>query len=1709
MSEFRSASVQAESRATLTVNDNGGADYNTIQAAINAADPGDTIDVWSGTYEEDITINKQLNVIGAGSGSTIIYGTETGDVVTITADNVRFSGFKIAGSGSGQGDAAIDLNNVGGCEIDNNTITKASIDYTSTVYTDNFDDGTQSPWSESGAGYVYVTTCTYSSSYYSLSLYYDTVSAYSPYINLAGASSATLSCWIRQGSDNWACSNEPESGEDLEIYYRNAQGGYNYLEDYWGSAAGGTIYNVNLNLPQAALHSGMKIRYYLTRGSGSGYDYWYVDNVKIDKTVSNYYTVNSGINMVNCNNNTVADNHIYDNDNIGLYCTQSQHNDIRRNQIENNMDGMEIQGGHSNRLIQNTLYQNAGTNLKIKDSADNLLLDNSVNDDQWGIVLENSDGNVIKSNDVNDISNSGIFLTNSDNNNVTENQVGSYSSGIELSSSHSNDIYDNTCQSNSQNGIFLTTSTNNDITLNDCQYNGGSGIYLTSSSSGNSVRLNILDHNYRPVDVSSSNSNDIIANWMQYCSYGLRVQNSNSNLVSGNIITDASGSGIYIYNSDDSTLTFNEINSFWEGIRLDESNGNNVSDNLCSENSNGIELDQSDNNLLSNNNCSLCSQRGIELIGSHNNNITSNSYYNDNLAIYMSTSWGNTIKNNSFIGNPNGIYCQYSGNNRVLNNLFVLNMESVDVLDSSNMVFENNDFMNISGNAILVNQGETFRVRNNNFGDCGKPLSFSNTDDIIINANNLTWCQDASTFSYAEGVIFSANNLSFCQEGIEIKNSDDSFVIYNSLFSVNNTGILLNQSDFGNITDNDFFDGHIPIHIITSVGTHVLNNTLNMSRDKGMFIDSSRFGHFENNTILNSVKVAINLYENNWMNRICYNTLMNNTYGIYIRSNTSKNNTIDHNNIINNSFGESQTKDYGLNNKWFSRVETRGGNRATNEGNFWSDYMERYPNATHNGRVWDTPYEITSNDNITDTYPLVYGTKPFDMTPPRLLWADLSSTPTTGDNLTITAGFYDNYGVVDHKTLYSFNGLNYTNVSMEMVGLGVWESTFRVSSTTAGLYYRFYMEDVGGNKVITDPVFINVRDNDMPELLFDYSFTEPTTGEDMEIKMECQDNIELDLSEVYLYYTFFGINYTTVKMAANSTMINKSNFSAVIKVPFTAAIVRYSFNISDVSGNWFNTSKTWIEVIDNDKPWLVEDITVNNSATTGDGFLFTVNVTDNIAVFKVSVMYSIDNGNILNESMVYLAGGLWEQFLYLPANATVIEYRYYIQDTWDNHNSTKYFNKSVHDDDPPVAKGGPDRIVHQYSTLNFTGNDSTDNLPLEEYIWTFRTSNGTFVGEKEGMNVNFTFDMPFNHTVTLKVVDPGNNSDMYQIQVTVIKAPNGTGNDDDDPDDDSDDDVGPDDDDDSDDDVGPDDDDSDDDVGPDDDSDDDINPDDEKSSKNDSMLALFMIIGAVLLILILLIILLVVFRRRKDDKDEEKLDEELVNERDSEVIDQSDIEKASTSIDAEKPTPFVSSSSSSEDSIFDCEDCGSKLEYIKESDKWWCDTCSKYDDDDDYISPTDPGLMPPPASPAGAYSHKSLPRPPTKTSSYRLPPPPGVKDDSIKSLPPPVDLPTSSGSKDHFPPPPDNPHISMAKTLPLPPDVTIPGGASVKDVFVTKALPPAPPDIDDTPKPPKPVKTTPLPLMDEEEQIKLLKGRLIKGDITLEEYHQLKSELEG
>jgi len=100
-----------------------GCDYSSIQSAIGNTSPDDTIEVQSGTYHENVKVNKQLTLKGVdtGGGQPVIDGGGSGNVVEIKADNVTFDGFKVTHSGNDK--KCVNVEESDRAVIKNNTVT--------------------------------------------------------------------------------------------------------------------------------------------------------------------------------------------------------------------------------------------------------------------------------------------------------------------------------------------------------------------------------------------------------------------------------------------------------------------------------------------------------------------------------------------------------------------------------------------------------------------------------------------------------------------------------------------------------------------------------------------------------------------------------------------------------------------------------------------------------------------------------------------------------------------------------------------------------------------------------------------------------------------------------------------------------------------------------------------------------------------------------------------------------------------------------------------------------------------------------------------------------------------------------------------------------------------------------------------------------------------------------------------------------------------------------------------------------------------------------------------------------------------------------------------------------------------------------------------------------------------------------------------------
>ena len=110
--------------ATWTVDDDGGdgVDFTKIQDAVGNASEGDIIEVWSGTYRENVDVDKQLALVGVDTGEGVpVVGNYTaygggGTLITIAVDGCTVCGFNVTGSERGWEDVGIKI------ESSNNTI---------------------------------------------------------------------------------------------------------------------------------------------------------------------------------------------------------------------------------------------------------------------------------------------------------------------------------------------------------------------------------------------------------------------------------------------------------------------------------------------------------------------------------------------------------------------------------------------------------------------------------------------------------------------------------------------------------------------------------------------------------------------------------------------------------------------------------------------------------------------------------------------------------------------------------------------------------------------------------------------------------------------------------------------------------------------------------------------------------------------------------------------------------------------------------------------------------------------------------------------------------------------------------------------------------------------------------------------------------------------------------------------------------------------------------------------------------------------------------------------------------------------------------------------------------------------------------------------------------------------------------------------------
>ena len=426
--------------ATLYVGGGGPGNYTTIQDAIDFANPGDTIFVFSGTYVEQVSVYKSLTLVGEDRNTTIVDGDMIGDVIRITSDLVSISGFTLTNGGLDFHNGDVHLLNVQNSNITDNNM-----------------------GSSFGSGIVLEDS--------------DNNIIEGNIVDEHGWSGIEL-----LSSHGNAITNNTLTSNYMHGLVLSSSNS-NYIIDNAISASEWGIY-VEFSLGNTFHGNEMVDTGFIFYASWATVEYYNTHTISTSNTVNGepvYYwkdadggRIPSGAGQVilaNCTN-VIVENQNVSHSTLGIQLGFSFNNTIANNTASHGGVGIQLEHSRDNLIVNNTANDNirhgTGTwfGLYMRFSDNNTMIRNTASDNIYGITIHDSSGNTVSNNTVSKNS-EGITLWFSAGTVVFENAVSSNGVGV----------YSNF----GVNRIFHNNFTGNTM---GAMQNGGAGIWDDGYPSG-------------------------------------------------------------------------------------------------------------------------------------------------------------------------------------------------------------------------------------------------------------------------------------------------------------------------------------------------------------------------------------------------------------------------------------------------------------------------------------------------------------------------------------------------------------------------------------------------------------------------------------------------------------------------------------------------------------------------------------------------------------------------------------------------------------------------------------------------------------------------------------------------------------------------------------------------------------------------------------------------------------------------------------------------------------------------------------------------------------------------------------------------------------------------------------------------------------------------------------------------------------------------
>jgi parallel beta-helix repeat protein len=448
--------------AMIYVNETGsdGA-FTSIQDAINASSDGDTVFVYSGMYNENIVVNRSIDLIGESADLSTINGSDSEHIVIIESDFVNISGLTVKCGGVGGWPNVISglvLENVTSCGIFGNIISDCYPGVNLYYTHDNIITGNNISNNEDG---VWLRYSNNNSITYNTLMYND--------IAIDG---------VNAGTNNMISHNEiSHNAEGIYLYYTSD----NLVS-----------YNNCTNIDWSGIYL------YIT------------DNITILN--NNYSICYTGIDISSSSNITINNNIMLWNQDYGILCQNTDDVHIRNNIVEYSLYGFDIY--NINRLILTNNYMSAEWRaLDLSNSLYGYIANNTIaNCPDEGInIWSISEYNLITNNTFFNIS-YAFWTDGSEYNIISENTFLNNSYALTVWDSFSYDIIKNEFFNNEYAIYFWEDVLSCNITGNNVSSNVN-GIYLDQIDNDyNRITENIVANNDNGIYISLSNHNTIYHN---------------------------------------------------------------------------------------------------------------------------------------------------------------------------------------------------------------------------------------------------------------------------------------------------------------------------------------------------------------------------------------------------------------------------------------------------------------------------------------------------------------------------------------------------------------------------------------------------------------------------------------------------------------------------------------------------------------------------------------------------------------------------------------------------------------------------------------------------------------------------------------------------------------------------------------------------------------------------------------------------------------------------------------------------------------------------------------------------------------------------------------------------------------------------------------------------------------------------------------------